>query len=155
MSNNVIKRILAIVVFLTAFGVSARATEITIPSFTVPNYTRTNAPRVRVYYSAMFTASDGTVVAGGSPGSGTVYKVVTTTLLAGTVTIPTFTIQSTRDGIDYKTSRVSFYLYDGNSPISPNPFSPYASLSIPASIASASGCSPSGTCASLAELKNY
>ena len=150
-----IKRLLAILSFLLGFSVLASATEITIPSFTIPNYagSSTAAIKVRVYYSATYTASNGTVVSSGSPSGGSIYKVVACTLLSGTITVPTFTIQSTLNGIDITSSKATFYLYNGNAQISPNPLAPYANLIIPATIASATGCSPSGTCASLAELK--
>lgn len=147
------KRLLAIVAFLLSYAVSTRATDITIPSFTIPSYQRATAPRVRVYYSTTFTASTGVIVAAGTPNGGTIYKVVSTTLVDGTVTVPSFTVSSTTDGIDFRTSMASFYLFDGNAQIQPNPLAPYQSLTIPPSIASTSGCSPMGTCATLSDLK--
>jgi len=147
------RRLFFLILFLLICASPAFATDITIASFTINNYTRTTA-KVRVYFSETFTDSTGVVIPSGSPTGGSVYKVVNCTVIGGTVTVPAFTIPSTRDGIDSTTSQVSFYLYDGNSQITPNPLNAYLGLSVPSSITSTTGCSPSGRCGSLAELKN-
>ncbi len=147
-----IKKLLGLLVLLLAFSATANATHITILTLIIPTLADLLNPTVPVYYSPTLTAINGTIGSGGSPNGGVVYKVITCTLVSGTVTVPTFTIQSTLDGIDSNSSRVTFYLYNGNAQISPNPLAPYANLMVPATIASATGCSPTGTCASLAEL---
>lgn len=147
-------RLLILILLVTAGALRAGATNITIPSFTIPNYSRTTAPKVRIYYTEGFTDSLGVFIAAGSPTSGSVYKVYTTTLLAGTVTVPEMVIASTRDGIDSRTSTVSFYLYENNTLLQPNLLNVYVDMQVPSTITSATGCSPFGLCGSLAELKN-
>lgn len=143
------------VLLLCLASAAAQATTITVQSTTVPNWTKTTtAPRLRVYYDKTFTTSAGTIVASGSPTSGVAYKSVTCTLLAGTVTIPSFTIDSTRDGIDSRNARVSFYWFS-SSGANLGAFDPYVNLQIPESLTSTSGCSPSGTCATFSDLKTY
>ena len=68
--------------------------DITIQSETIPNYKRTVAPELWVFYSAGFTASDGlTIVSAGNVIDKNVYQRVICTLAGGTVTIPTFMIK--------------------------------------------------------------
>lgn len=148
------KRLFLLIAFLFALSVSGRAATINIQSASVPNWQSSAAPVLYVFYNETFTAADGTVVAAGSPNNLNVYKKVTCTLLSGTVTIPAFTILSTRDGIDNKNARVSFYFYT-TSGAKISAFGTYVDLAIPSTIASTSGCSPVGTCATFSDLKIY
>lgn len=105
-----------------------------IESQLVPNWTRTTtAPKLRIYYSETFTDSDGNIIQGGDPDESVAYDVITTTLVGGDVTIPSFIIPSTQDGLDNRLSTVSFYWYNGNSPI--GPFGPYVNLAVPVDLA--------------------
>lgn len=150
-----IKRLLICAALMLCGSIAAHATTISIPSTTVPNWRRTTtAPVLRAYYDQTFTDSAGTIVQGGNPQQGTAYLSVTTSILSNTVTIPAFTITSTRDGLDRTSARISFYWYSSTGQLL-QPFEPYTGLAVPASIGSATGCSPSGTCCSLAELKNF
>jgi hypothetical protein len=89
-----------------------------------------DAPILRAYYSKSFTAADGTIVEwGNKDGMGVAYKSVTTTLLAGTVTIPSFTIISTRDGVDYRLSRISFHWFTSGGTYL-KPFGEYTNLAV-------------------------
>lgn len=152
--KHLFKALLCLLVLVCAGG-EADAGTITVPSTQVPNWTKTTtAPRLRVYYDRTFTASDFTVVSAGSPTSGVAYKVVTCTLAGTTVTIPSFTIASTRDGLDNRTARVSFYWFSATG-ANLGPFGDYVSLQVPEQITSASGCSPTGTCATFSDLKIY
>src|SRR5262245_52037611 len=131
----------------------------TIPFAYVPWVRPGTAPVLYVYYSVGFTASDGNVVLAGNPSKLTTYKKIATTLEANAdgqqiVTIPQFTIQSTEDGKDDQSSRVSFYFYTDKGVVI-GPFAPYVDLRVPASLASASGCAPLGTCGTFADLLNY
>lgn len=148
------KRLFLLIVFLLALSVTGRAATISVQSATVPNWQRTAAPVLYVFYSDTFTAADGTVVVGGSPQRFNVFKKVACSLSAGTVTIPAFTILSTRDGLDKNSVQVSFYFYTTQGALISS-FGNYVDLSIPAVIASLSGCSPAGTCATFADLKIY
>jgi hypothetical protein len=152
---NKLFRVLMSALLLCLLYTVGYSTTITIQSTQVPNWTRTGsvAPKLRVYYDKTFTSSAGTIVASGSPTSGVAYKVVTCTILGGTVTIPTFTIDSTRDGIDARNARVSFYWFNGNTNL--GAFDPYVNLQIPESLSSTSGCSPAGTCATFSDLRVY
>jgi hypothetical protein len=149
------KRVILALLFLLCLSTSALAVDITIPSTTVTNWTRTtSAPHLYVFYDTGFTASDGVVVPAGDPQNKFSFKRITTTLLSNTVTIPSFTIKSTRDGLDIRTSRVTFaWFTSGGSFLAY--FDPYTDLQVPEAITSSSGCTPSGTCATFSELHNW
>jgi hypothetical protein len=130
---------------------------ITFPSTDCTNWQATSdAPILRVFYSATFTAASGIVVSKGSPrDTNSAYKSVTTSLSGTTVTIPSFTILSTRDGLDNKYATVSFHWFRSDGSYLGIPFGDYVNLQVPALISSTTGCVPSGTCCLFSELKNY
>lgn len=124
-------RILLCAAVMLLCHAAAQATTITVSSFTVTNWQRTTAPTIRVYYDTSFTDSSGVFIQAGNPNSGVAFKVVTCSLVGTTVTCPSFTLSSTRDGLDKTSARVSFYWFQGNALIST--VGEYVNLQIPAS----------------------
>lgn len=97
--------------------VSADAATITIASTTIaPSTTYPTSPSatatLRIYSSITFTASDGTVVMAGTPGSGAFFKSVTCTITGGVITIPAFTLLSTTDAVDNSNARYTAIFFD-------------------------------------------
>ncbi len=96
---------------------SAEAATITIASTTIaPSTTYPTSPSatatLRIYSSITFTASDGTVVMAGTPGSGAFFKSVTCTISGGVITIPSFTLLSTTDAADNSNARYTAIFFD-------------------------------------------
>jgi len=108
-----IKRLLGALILL-GVAITAHATTITISSTTVGN--STNYPgstcTLRIYSSITFTASDGTVVMAGTPGSGAFFKSVACTISAGIISIPSFTIPSTTDASDNQNAKYTAVFFD-------------------------------------------
>lgn len=97
--------------------VSADAATITIASTTIaPSTTYPTSPSatatLRIYSSITFTASDGTVVMAGTPGSGAFFKSVTCTITGGVITIPSFDLLSTTDAVDNSNARYTAIFFD-------------------------------------------
>lgn len=130
----------------------ARAGDIVIVAQTVQNWQGTVAPLLYVTYDTPFTSSDNVAVLA-QPG---VYQKVQCSLNTTThvLTIPQFTIKSTEDGKDDRTSTVSFTFYNPNgSKI--GSFGGYTGLRVPATIVASVACSPTGGCATFSDLAIY
>lgn len=139
-----------LILILQAFSYAG---DMTVPSMQLLNWQKP-APQVWVFYSTTFTASDSTLVPAGNPQNKNAYLRITCSIIGTTVTIPQHVIKSTRDGLDNQTSLVSYSVFTtAGAEIVPNPLAPYTNMAIPATITSATGCSPTGTCGSLSELK--
>ena len=82
----------------------------TNPSTTYPGSTCT----LRLYSSISYASSDGTVVMAGTTGSGSFFKSVDCTIAAGIISIPSFTIPSTSDGLDLGTARYTAVFFDSD-----------------------------------------
>jgi len=107
---------------LLAFGLlpqlmdwRASATNITISSQTVPNirWGGTTAT-LRIYSSQNFIASDGTPVLSGTVGTTNIYQSVSCTISGSTLTVPSFTLQSTLDGANRTDARYTAVFYDSH-----------------------------------------
>src|SRR5262249_6712501 len=107
-----------------------------------------------VFYDTNFTAADGTVVFAGSPNNKKVYKKVTASLSGTTVTIPSFTVVSTRDGLDERGAKISFFLYTTTGTLI-STLGDYVDMQVPSTITSTTNCVPVGTCCTFADLKIY
>ena len=149
------KRLFGLLLFLLTLATPAWATKITIPQQTVVNWQRTTtAPVIRIFASRSFTASTGEIIPMGTPDSGSAYQVVNCTILGTTVTIPSFVIDSTRDGLDVRNSRYNFYWYDNQGNYLA-PVDEMQNIQVPEVLASSSGCSPAGTCGTFADLRVF
>lgn len=96
------------------FAVSGSAVTTTVGSVTVnagTSYPGTICT-LRLYSSITFTASDGTPVMAGTPGTGAFFKSVTCTISAGIISIPSFAIPSTTDALDNQSARYTAVFYD-------------------------------------------
>ena len=90
------------------------ATDITVSSTTVNSSTSYpgSTCTLRIYSSTTFTASDGTTVMSGTPGTGAFLKSVACTISSGVITIPSFTLPGTTGTLDNSNSRYSAVFYD-------------------------------------------
>lgn len=89
---------------------------ITISSQDITNF-RYSATSVylRLYLDRGFVTSAGTPLQPSSPNSGGWYKQVTCTVASNTLTIPSFTIDSTVDGLDTTVARYSAFFFDASN----------------------------------------
>lgn len=117
-------RLVALLLAIAIAPVAARATEITVASQQIKNWqytaqTGTGVVYMRVYVDRSFVTSDGRPVLPGNPQGGAVYRIVRCDLSGPdasgnyTLTIPSFTIDSTTDAQDApgKGARYSAYFY--------------------------------------------
>lgn len=118
-----------------------------------------NPPHIHIIANQSFTASTGERIEFGSVQGNSliIYLDVPCTMSGVTVTVPQITIDSTLDSADNPFSSYSFYWYRvlGNSSSFIGPVDGMANLQVPATIASASGCSPAGTCCNWTDLIIY
>jgi hypothetical protein len=162
--NKLARALMALFFFCVLFcaaGSIARATTITIPSQTVPNFqARSSGPVfLRIFLNRAFIANNGTGVAGtplqpSSPSSNNYYLQLTCSLAGTTLTIPSFTIDSTTDGLDINTATYSAYFFDSTG-AQIGVYAGFEQFRVPFPVVSASGCSPAGTCATWADLRAY
>src|SRR5690348_7416070 len=162
--NKLARALMALFFFCVLFcaaGSIARATTITIPSQTVPNFqARSSGPIfLRIFLNRAFVANNGTGVAGtplqpSSPSSNNYYLQLTCTLAGTTLTIPSFTIDSTTDGLDINTATYSAYFFDSTG-AQIGVYAGFEQFRVPFPVVSASGCSPAGTCAAWADIRAY
>lgn len=136
-------------------GVAAQATPITIQSQQIPDFRFTGANlTLRIFLNDKgFITSDGFPKQPGSPANGRWYKEVACSLAGSTLTIASFTIDSTIDGLDTNTATYSAWFYSGNTQL--QAYAGFDRFRVPNVIASSSGCAPSGTCATWADLRSY
>src|SRR5947209_9175088 len=113
------QRLLPLLTFLcvlTAFTVSARATVITVTGFSLTGYNYGGSTAsLRIYADRTFTTSTGTIVVQGTPGSTTFYKQVNCTVAGTTLTVPSFTIDTTSDALDDRQATFTFVLFDSRA----------------------------------------
>jgi hypothetical protein len=151
--KRVFQTFLCVVVFLLA-SVAAHATSISIQSQQVPNFQGTGTIKLRIFLNDRgFITSDGIPLQPGSPANNRFYKEVSCSLVGTTLTIASFTIDSTDDGLDINTATYSAYFYSGNTQL--QRYDGFDRFRVPHVIASTSGCSPVGTCATWADLRAY
>lgn len=114
-------KFLLAILFVSLSWISATATTITVASTTVNNvqYGTSQVLTMRVYADARgkqgFTTSDGTWIIAGGVGTQNSYKIIQCTIVGTTVTIPSFTIDSTTDSIDEPNAVYTFVFYYGTS----------------------------------------
>lgn len=89
---------------------------ITVGSLLLENWQDSTATVLRIFCDRAFITSGGQYVPQGSPGSDTAYKSLSCTYDSGakTLTIPSFTIDSTVDGLDITSARYSGFFFDTN-----------------------------------------
>lgn len=113
-SNTMLKKLFLIAVFMLVCAIPAFAVDVTVTTFTIPNwrYGGTTA-KLRLYASALWTDSAGVPHLGGLSGSNTgFYQEVNLTISGSTVTVPQFTTQSTLDSLDVPTVKITAILFD-------------------------------------------
>src|SRR5260370_14712402 len=115
--NKLVQALMALFFFCMLFCSAssiARATTITVPSQTIKNFqARTAGPIfLRIYVNQAFVTSDGTPLQPSSSGSNNYYLQLTCTLAGTTLTIPSFTIDSTTDGQDINTATYGAMFFD-------------------------------------------
>src|SRR5262249_30827172 len=95
----------------------------------------------------------------GAPGSGRYYQDITCSYsTSGTLTVPLFTLVSTVDALTpSNAASYMFALYTSSGQqLTPDPVAAvYYNIRVPATIVSASGCSPAGHCADWRDLLIY
>lgn len=148
------KRLIIILALLFALAGAASATTITVPAQQVTNWQYGSGTiTLRLFLDRGFVTSSGIPLQPGSPTGGRFYKDVSCSLSGTTLTIAAFTLDSTTDGLDFTTARYSAWFYDGTRKLAP--YAGFEAFRVPATIASAYGCSPAGTCATFADLRAY
>ena len=107
-------RILGSILLLLAASGVVQAIDVQIASFQIfhVRYSGTSLS-LRIYNPQGFTASDGSQVVAGAPGSKQFYQSVTCTLVSTTATCPSFTLKSTNDAMVNTRSRYTIVLVDG------------------------------------------
>lgn len=108
------KLILALLFALT-LAAAARATPVTVGATTTPwRYGTSPTAYLLVYANSGFTPANGAVgyVRAGARGSGNYYLAVAGTVSSGTLTIPSFQIESTDDSADNSKATYTFVLAD-------------------------------------------
>src|SRR5215472_1083953 len=165
---NISKRVV-IVVFLVALieCAPALASSITvqpqlIPGVFDPRISAASPPHLRIFCSAGFQSNDvpPVFVPQGAPSSGRYYQDIVCgyTPATGSVIVPSFTLISTADALTpANTASNTFTLYTSSGQqLAPDPVaSVYYNIRVPATIVSASGCSPAGHCADWRDLLIY
>jgi hypothetical protein len=143
-------RILVFLIFLFFSATVANATNITVQSSVIPNWRNTTTSVfLRVTHDA-FIDNNGIL----HPGGANDYQdiALTVDVNAHTLTIPSFTIVSTSDSLDNPNARYRFAIVDSRGRVI-QVLDGLDSVTVPPAIASISGCSPQGTCATLADLR--
>lgn len=158
---RILRSLILMTVALFACATTASATKMQIQGQTFngiffPGVSASSPPRIRIYYSKTITESiNHAIILGGAPngqGASNVYLEIVTTWSVGTVTMPSFVLDSTDDALDDRTALVSFFWYGAQSNFI-GPIQGLNSLVIFHSIASSIGCSPAGQCAFLLDLR--
>jgi len=147
-------KFLLLLIAFVCLSQAASATEITIQSIQLPNFRFTGNNlniKLRIFLETGFTTSNGIPLQPGTPSSGRWYKEVNCTLVGSTLTIDQFTIDSTTDGLDIGTATYHARFFNGNTDL--GAFIGFEKFRVPSVIASASGCVPSGSCATWADLR--
>lgn len=109
------RRLICALALLCLFPLSAHAIDVTVSgaSFSGYNYTGATA-KLRVYASETFTASDNSIVGGGTtPGATTgFFTVINCTVASSTLTCPSVTLKSTTDSPDKPSVTYTVVLFD-------------------------------------------
>lgn len=92
---------------------SARATTITVSSYSVPNWQYGAPASVRIYVNSTFIDSAGILHVAQATGGLNFYQSLTCSVSGTTVTLPSFTIASTTDSPTNPSATYSFILYSG------------------------------------------
>ncbi len=146
------KTLLFVLLFLFAFSISAKATDIQIQQIVVPNWQSTISPVYLRITNDPFTDSTGVFHPGGPNGYFQIQCTVNT--VSKTLTIPVITLASTTDSLDNSRARYNAFFVDKNGRVIQS-WENLNNFQIPPTIASLSGCSPSGTCASWTDLRLF
>jgi hypothetical protein len=157
-----IKRILLLLVFL-CFALPAHAATISVQSATLSGF---NGSATATYQLWVFSDSPWTDVSGNPHGAGSPSDKVFTQIVTGlsfnnptkVLTIPAFNLTSTTDAVVNPNVRLYVWIFQVVG-VSATPIKPYPNtengIKVPAAIASASACSPAGTCATFYDLIAY
>lgn len=106
---------------------------ITISSYLLENWQDSTVATLRIYCDSGFTTSDGTYIPKGSPSDSVAYQTLSCTYdsSAKTLTIPSFTLDSTVDGLDITSARYSAFFFDTSGTLV-RPFEGYTQIAVPA-----------------------
>lgn len=106
---------------------------ITVSSFLVENWQDSTVTTLRIFCDSGFTTSGTQYVPQSGPSDTVAYKSLTCTYdsAAKTLLIPSFTIDSTTDGLDITTARFSAYFFDTSGTLV-RPFAGFTSFAVPA-----------------------
>lgn len=142
---------------LLMFGSLAHAGQLSVQSHTISNW-QAAYPNVElwIFTSDNFIDALGQAHLPSSPQNKINFQRVPCTVnaVAKTLTISAFTLTSTLDARDNTLATYSAWFYTTTG-TQIAPFAGFDSFSVPVTIISASGCSPVGTCATWADLREY
>ena len=112
--RSLLTRALAALALLLCVASSARAIDVTVAGLSVEGYGYGGATAtVRFYASQTFTASDGSIVVGGTVGSTTgFYKSITCSVSGTTLTCPSVALKSTTDALEGADTTYTAVLFD-------------------------------------------
>lgn len=122
---------LAAVLIVLFYAQVAQATPITVQSTQISNWYGGSSVEVRIYLDRAFLTSDNKTLQSGSPASGKVYQKVTCSVVGTTLTINSFTIDSTTDGLDIKTAKYSAYFFNTSTNQQIQPYQGFEAFAIP------------------------
>ncbi|MDQ3920281.1 MAG: hypothetical protein M3348_17600, partial [Acidobacteriota bacterium] len=110
-------RALCALALLLCASASASAVDVTVAGQSFPGYQFGGSKAfLRIYASGTFTASDGTIVGGGTAPGSTLgfYSLVTCSVASSTLTCPAVTLKSTTDSTDAPDTTYLVKLFDAN-----------------------------------------
>lgn len=150
-------RILFATLLALIFSAATQAAQIQVSSITLQNWQDSHsAVELRIYANDDFVDAAGFPHLHGAPGSSLNFQRVTCAVNAGakTLTIPAFTITSTTDAQDNTLATYYAAFYTINNALI-QVYAGFNDFRVPALYYSPSGCSPSGTCVTWADIREY
>jgi len=109
----------------------ASATEITVQQHVITNWYGPTTVEVRLFADRAFVTSDSKTIQAGSPSNGKFYRKITCTVVGTTLTINQFIIDSTTDGIDYRTAKYNAVFFNSSTGQQIQPFQGFESFAVP------------------------
>lgn len=106
------RRLLFTLILMMLWVSVARATVITVASQTVPNWYGSTTVELRIFLNKGYITSDGKTLQSGNTTNGISYLRVPCPVVSQTLTINSFSIDSTIDGQDSSTAKYSAFFYD-------------------------------------------
>lgn len=138
--------------FILMTATYSGATDISIQSAVVNNWQNTSAPIYLKITNDPFTDSSGFF----HPGAPSAYALIPVTVntVSHTMTIPAVTLQSTLDSLDNQRARYQAFFIDSRGRTIQT-WEGLDNFQLPSGIASLSGCSPQGTCATWTDIRIF